>query len=148
LAEGDCGSYVAEVEIAKHDMRVVTVLCVLAGMTLDGPFAEFSYSIAVVSLDDSFEPLETQDRNIAAGYIPADVRPMIMDVVCSCLRLLVEKVRPNGVYRVVKEPNPPEKALKKHHMLTMALKDLGYFVDEEGTDPYSRRFSVMRRCSD
>ena len=70
LAEGDCGSYVAEVEIAKHGTRIVTLLCALAGMVLDGELlAEFSFSIAVVCLENSFEPLETQNRDIAAGYI-------------------------------------------------------------------------------
>jgi hypothetical protein len=103
LSAGDCGSYVAEVELARCDTRVVTLLCVLAGMTLDGePFAEFSFSITIVCLENSFEPLETQNRNTAAGYIPADVRPMVMEAVC-------------------------------------------YFVADEGTDPYNRRFYVMRR---
>jgi hypothetical protein len=143
---GDCGSHVAVVEIARDDTRVVAVSCELAGMIMEGePFAEFSFSILVLSLDDSGEPFETQDRHIAAKYIPAIARHKVMPLVCYCLQSLIEKVQPPGVYRVAKEPNPPEKALRKHHMLTEVLTELGYHVHEQGTDPFGRRFCTMRR---
>jgi hypothetical protein len=61
---GDCGNHVTVVELARDDSRVVAVSCELAKMIIEGePLAEFSFSIFVVSLDDSFEPFETQDRH-------------------------------------------------------------------------------------
>jgi len=144
--EDDHGCLAISVEIASSGDRIVVVVCELTD--LDQPYAEFSFSIAVVSLDQTHEEFQTQDRQIAAPFIPDGVRPSVMRVVCSCLDAMVKRAKPLGVYRVVKEPNAHEKALKKHEMLTEVLENTGYFVEDQGTDPFDRRFCTMRRNPD
>jgi hypothetical protein len=74
------GSRAVVVEIARDEPRGVAVSCELAEMILDGElFAEFSFSILVLSMDDSCEPFETQDRHIAAKYVPPSVRHKVME---------------------------------------------------------------------
>jgi hypothetical protein len=68
-----------------------------------------------------------------------------MPIVCAGLRALVGRVRPPVIYRVTKSRNPPEKALRKHILLTRVLEDEGYAVIESGTDPWGRRFWVLKR---
>jgi hypothetical protein len=88
---------------------------------------------------------ETQDRAYAQPYRPDPSRSLIMPIVCAGLRALVGRVRPPVIYRVTKSRNPPEKALRKHILLTRVLEDEGYAVIESGTDPWGRRFWVLKR---
>jgi hypothetical protein len=145
VEDGDNGSKVVVVEIARRGPRIVAVSCELVQTATGAEIcSEFAFSIIVFSVDDSFEPFETQDRNIAAPFIPQVVRPLVMPLVASCLQSLIESARPARVYRVAKEPNPVEKALIRHHFLTNALSGMGYVIEDEGTDPYNRRFCLMR----
>ena len=85
------GSLMVAVPIARndHERRIVSVVCELTETVLDDYFWEFSFSIDVFALDDSFEPFRTHDRQIAAKFIPNDVRGSMMDVVCDCLKILI-----------------------------------------------------------
>lgn len=106
------------VQIAEcvHTNRIVSVDSLLSPSCDDvGEFWEFAFHISVASPDETFEPFSTQDRWIAANYIPDDVRPCIIEIVCRALRFLVENVRPERVYRVTKSRNPPEKASETPH---------------------------------
>jgi hypothetical protein len=142
--EQEPGLLRAFTEIASDGQRVVAVVCELAD--IGKAYAEFSYSIAVVSLDDSHEPFQTQDRTIAAGYIPADVRPNVIPLVADCLLALVEAGKPQGVYRVSKDSH--ERAMARHHLLTEVLESAGFLVEKQGTDAHGRRFCTMRRNLD
>jgi hypothetical protein len=108
-------------------------------------FHEFSFTILVVSLSGDTPTYETQDRAYAQPYLPASCRPLVMPIVCAGLRALVDRVRPPVIYRVTKSRNPPEKALRKHILVTHVLEDEGYTEIESGTDPWGRRFWVLGR---
>lgn len=141
VCDGADGSKVVTVEIASDDNRIAYVICELTEMSADFPGTwEFAFAIGCYSLDDSTEPFETQDRQIAARLIPEAVRPRVMDVTCECLKALINHVKPQHVYQVTKLIAPSDKALRKHHMLTETLIGMGYSVLEEGTDPFGRRF--------
>lgn len=108
-------------------------------------FHEFSFSILIVDLSDSSPSYETQDRNQAKSYLPDVCRPLIMPIVVASLRALVGRVRPSVIYRVTKSRNPPERALRKHALLTHALQAEGYAVIQSGTDLLGRRFWLLKR---
>lgn len=147
LVEAECeGGFLVAARIATDHVRLVSLLCRLADAELGGEIvSEFSFSIAVVAFDDTCEPFQTQDRHIAAPYIPHDARAHVMPLVCRCLKALVDHTRPAKVYRVTKDRSGSEKALRKHHMLTEALQEMGYAVLDRGTDPHGRRFCMMQR---
>jgi hypothetical protein len=138
------------VAVASDDTRIVSVVSELSETTgiCDGVCWEFAFSIDVIALDDSTEPFRTQDRQIAAGYLPAEIRPAIMDVVCQSLRALINHGNPTLIYWVTKDREPHEKALRKYHMLRETAENQGYSLLDHGTDPFGRRFWTMRRNTD
>jgi len=145
------GYATVQVAIAQDDTRIVSVVCEVANTNdiCDEPCSEFSFSIDVVGLfDDSIEPFRTQDRNIAAAYIPQEIRSSVMDVVGAGLMALLEYTKPALLYWVTKDRAPPEKALPKYYLLRDLAQTLGYAVETEGTDPFGRRFWLMRRNPD
>ncbi|WP_207461673.1 hypothetical protein [Azospirillum sp. SYSU D00513] len=106
---------------------------------------EFSFEIAVVSLDESYESFTTQDHSIAKNYIPDEVRPMVMVIVNRACSLLLNEQAPERVYFVTKGRNVPEKGLQKYWILMSTLEACGYEEIEHGTDPAGRTFWVMDR---
>lgn len=136
------------VQIARgrDENRIVSVVCELIETLIDGELQwEFSFSIDVFALDDSIEPFRTQERQTAAPYIPNDIRGEVMKVVCAGLRSLTNHTNPPLVYWVTKDREPPEKGMKKYHMLREVLQDMGYLLCREGTDPFGRRFCTMQK---
>ncbi|MEH2547124.1 hypothetical protein V1283_003769 [Bradyrhizobium sp. AZCC 2262] len=126
--------------------KIVSVVCELAQTNICAePCWEFSFSIDVFALDGCIEPFRTHDRQMAAPYIPAEIRGKIMDVVCHGLLALIEHANCGLIYRVTKDRDPTENSLKKHHLLTETLENAGYSVLDEGTDPFDRRFWLMQR---
>jgi hypothetical protein len=144
----DDGDKVVSMPIAEsHDgNRVVSVDCRF-GLGCDdvGDFWEFSFEITVISWNDDYLPVSTMDRDIAANYIPANVRPRVMEIVCRSLRALIEHVQPERIYRVTKVRLPPAKAMPKHHLLTDLLVSCGYTVTRSGTDRWGRSFWLCER---
>ena len=138
------------VAIASDDNRIVSVVCELVeteGICEDVCW-EFSFSIDVFALDESAEAFRTQDRETAAGYIPAEIRGSIMTVVCAGLKALLDRTNPPLIYWVTKDRDPPAKALRKYHLLTETAQILGYSPLDQGTDPFGRRFWTMRLKTD
>lgn len=124
--------------------RLVSVECTLSPMEPDNAIAyEFAFSIVVASMDGTAELFVTQDRTMAAPYIPDECRPHIVPAVCDALRHLVENVRPQSIYRVTKDMAPAAAARAKHERMTSTLKALGYSVAETGTDRFGRVFWLM-----
>src|SRR5271155_4767679 len=113
-----CASVI--VAVASDDNRIVSVVCELAETDgiCDETCWEFSFSISIFALDDSIEPLTTQDRHIAANYLPVGVREAVRDVVWEGLKPLKIHKTPPLIYWVTKDRVPPEKALRKYHLLT------------------------------
>lgn len=149
-ADNDGTQYI-EVEIAREEGgdRVVYVVSSLNFTETEvGSFWEFQFTIDVDSEEGWHEAFQTQNRQMAAPYIPAEIRAQIVPIVCECLRDLANAVGAELIYRVTKEAVPDERALEKHHMLTQALENAGYFVEVEGTDPFGRRFWYMRKAID
>jgi hypothetical protein len=123
--------------------RITSVDCRLSPTSFEGvSYWEFSFEITVASLDGSEAPFSTQDRNIAYGYIPRGIRHRVMEIVCGALEALIRHVRPVRIYRVTKTINPPEKALRKHNLLTDVLQALGYRVTRCDKDRWGRIFWV------
>ena len=108
-------------------------------------FWEFSFEITISSLDDTDPPFSTQDRTVASNYIPLDVRPNVMLIVCASLLKLLAHVKPERVYRVTKARNPPQEGLHKHHLLTEVLLAMGYTMTDSGTDGWGRVFWIFER---
>jgi hypothetical protein len=142
-----CLTAIVAIAACQDRNRIVSVVCELIETDIcEDPCWEFSFSVEVFALDGCIEPFRTQDRQIAAGYIPEEIRARIMDIVCHGLMALVERANCDLVYRVTKDREPTENSLKKHHLLTETLVNAGYSVLEEGTDPFNRRFWIMRRA--
>jgi len=145
-ADGDCPTVIVAIAQCNEKNRIVSVVCELAKADVcKEPCWEFSFSIEVFALDGSIEPFRTQDRQIAVGYIPDEVRKRVMDVVCEALKALLDHTNCRLIYRVTKDRDPSEKGLKKHHLLTETLVNVGFSLLEDGTDPYSRRYWIMQR---
>ena len=124
---------------------IVTIDSHLAETWVDEFFHEFSFEITVTSFWDDEPPFTTQNRNMAAPYIPTGIRSLVMDVVCESCRSLITAGKPDRIYRVTKERHPPEPALRKHHMLTAVIQDCGYAMVRSGTDSWGRVFWMMDR---
>lgn len=143
---GDSTHRTVIVELARDDddTRVVSVVSELIELVIgERVYWDFSFSIDVFALDDSIEPFSTQDRSIAAPYIPEEIRGAVMEVVAESLRGLIQDASPPFVYLVIKDPETPPKGMPKYHMLRDCLHDAGYVPADEGTDPFGRRFWVM-----
>jgi hypothetical protein len=124
--------------------RIVTVDSHLSPYSCDfGDCWEFSFEITVTSLDGDNPPFSTQDRAVAYGYIPSGIRPVVMHLVCLSFGALLGCVRPACVCRVTKARHPPEKALRKHQVLTSFLRGMGYEPIHSGTDRWGRLFWVF-----
>lgn len=101
------------------------------------------FKFAVIYFDDSDgEPAVIFDRNMAFGYV-GSVRHLVMPCVCAAAKALIEAVQPDVIYRATYFCRPPEKSLKKHHMVTKAIEDMGYHVAQSEMDGHGRVFWVM-----
>jgi hypothetical protein len=137
---------IAGTEDAK---TVISVACRLGEILIFGvTYYEFSFAIVVDRLGQSPGPFETQDPQIAAGYIPKSVRPRVMDVVCDALSALVDHVGPQRLYAVTRESHPPPKCLRKYYMLIRKLQARGYVTVDDGPDSAGRYFCVMKLGAD
>lgn len=96
-------------------------------------------------LDESELPFKTMDRSVAYPYVPEIVRPHIMPAICICISMLIQDVNPVSIYRVTKTAGLPEKALRKHHMITKKFVELGYTNTQDGTDGMGRPYWLMSR---
>lgn len=151
VEEDEAGVYHVVTALAECGAtgRFVTLDCELAcishafGQPANRWFHEFSFQITCHDPDQG--PFSTQDRNIAAGYLPEDVRPHVIALVEAGLRALAARVRPRVIYRVAKTVNGPPKAYEKHHRLTACLQALGFDLCERGTDPLGRPFWIMKK---
>jgi hypothetical protein len=104
---------------------------------------ELSFEISVLCYLDDDESFSTQDRDIAAGFIPEDARPQIMPIVVGALEELVRQINAPWLYRVTKVRNPNEASMRKHDLITNMLENNGYVVIEAGYDRFTRWFWVM-----
>jgi hypothetical protein len=149
IADDEQCGYMVSLLISRNDLTNQDVYVdIKLVYVYDQDFWEFSFTISVISLDGGFEEFATQDSKMAAPYIPDGIRGTILIWVCLALKKLVAQVQPERVFRVTKGRNLPEKALRKHHLLTGALVECGYRVQETGTDPFGRAFWVCERVRD
>jgi len=105
---------------------------------------ELKFCIAVLD-EDTGEPFRIFDRDMAAGYIPPQVRDLVMPCVLVSVDALTRAVQPQVIYRVTHATHPDDKALGKHQMITERLVGLGLRVQESGTDRFGRQFWRMAR---
>ena len=143
---GELHSTLVPIAVCPERDRALVVQCRLAGTSnATARFHEFSFSILVVDRSGIEEPFETQDRDIARRYLPAGVIPLVMPIVLRSLEVLIDRVRPEILYRVTKLRDPTPAALKKHDLVTRSLMDSGYEVRREGRDRFGRGFWEMTR---
>lgn len=121
----------------------VTVRSFLSSPSFDEESWEFSFEIYVDYWDGSDEPFATQERNMATAYIPSDIRSYVIHIAIESCIAMVEFACYPPLYRVTKGRHLPEKALRKHYMLTSALQDVGYRVIEDGVDGTGRVYWVL-----
>jgi hypothetical protein len=106
---------------------------------------EFTFDMYAEWVNESEPAFKTMDRNMAYGYVPDAARPWIMPAVCHGIEALVRDVNPVSIYRVTKRGDMPEKALRKHHMITRKFSELGYVNVDSGTDFIGRPCWTMSR---
>ena len=134
--------------VSDDETRSVAVRTNLIPFTFEGVEAhELKFEI-VIAGDEADEVFVTQDRFMARGYLPAEVVPLVMPCVCEAIGALVEEVQPAVIYRVTKATQPPDKALVKHQMVTARLEELGFQVEDSGTDEFGRQFWVMSQVGE
>lgn len=144
--DGNGFAVVIPIATCSATYRQVAIACELVEMTVFGEiYWDFSYAVRVISLDGSYESFQTQERVVAAPYVPADARRFAMAAVCDALRLLIDQVNPRQVYWVMKERDPDEYALRRYQRLRETMENQGYIALDEGTDAYGRRFLTMGR---
>lgn len=125
--------------------RVASIVSNIAPFVLDDREAwEFSFMVVVVSLDETYEPLETMDRAIASEFIPDDIRHQIMDVVCASLQALILATKPQVIHMVTKERNLPPNAMAKYDRLISLLDENGLSVAQSGTNRGGQEFWTMQ----
>jgi hypothetical protein len=136
------------VAMSDVEIRSVAVRTMLTPFTYEEIAAhELAFEIAIAG-DEADEVFVTQDRFMARGYLPAEVVPLVMPCVCGAIGALVETVQPAVIYRVTKATQPPDKALVKHQMVTGRLVELGFEVQDSGTDEFGRQFWVMTQVGE
>lgn len=123
--------------------RLVAVeTCLIPFVKDDILFHEFQFAIAVTD-EESGEAFRTYVRDMAVGYLPATVRPLVMPCVLGAAETLIKTVQPELIHRVTKAIRPPSKALHKHQMITDTMHNLGYKVLQSGTDEAGRPFWTL-----
>jgi hypothetical protein len=129
--------------VSEDELRDVAVRTLLIPFIRDDTEVhELKFEI-VIAGDEADEVFVTQDRYMARGYLPAEVVPLVMPCVCGAIGALAGAVQPAVIYRVTKATQPPDKALRKHQIVTERLVELGFQVQDSGTDEFGRQFWVM-----
>ena len=133
--------------VSDDEVQSVAVRTSLIPFTHEDNAAhELTFEILIAG--DEAEVFVTQNRFMARGYLPDDVVPLVMPCVCGAIGALVKAVQPAVIYRVTKATQPPDKALRKHQMVTERLVELGFRVHDSGTDEFGRQFWVMTQLGD
>jgi hypothetical protein len=107
----------------------------------DDHFYEFSFCITVTPYpDDSDEITELWTPQAAAPYIPPEIRSLILPIVSECYRAMARLIgRP--IYRVCY--GATAEVPHRNEVLTNALQNEGYTIEETGTDELGRTFWMM-----
>jgi hypothetical protein len=140
----------ANIAFCKETSRFVTLECELTYVTnsCDKPksfwFHEFAFSIRCSDFLTN-QAYDIQDRNIARNHIPDTAVKFVMPLVLTSLDIMIRKVKPISIYRVAKTAHLPEKAMRKHNLITQKLLDMSYSMFEQGTDDFDRPFWLMAR---
>jgi hypothetical protein len=133
----------AAISHSTLDSRVAYLTCGLGTVPGKPSVWEFFFQIDVIALDGHNEDFTTQERDIAAEFIPAEIRSEIMDLVLDGLRRLLAKINPDAIYFVTKGRGLPDKALSKFRLIRQELEINGFFVLDEGTIGLGQRYWLM-----
>jgi hypothetical protein len=148
-ADGDIFTIVTPIAYCEVTQRLVVVKSeIVQASPSDEPekkFNEISFAIDVISLDDAYEQFSTQDRGVAARFIPERSRDDIIHIVANQYQQLLAVVQPKYLYRVTKQRDNFKKSLRKHDFLTSKLIEFGYVVIEAGKDVFRRDYWLMER---
>jgi hypothetical protein len=149
IVEEDDDGLVVTVPICLSDDggTAVSVECHACPQHYEGRyFHEFRFEIVVTPLEDEeAEIVRLQNSVTAKQCFPATCKPLILDIVVESYRILAYAIDSGWIYRVTYLPDPPDIALIKHQIITNSLHDMGYILDESGTDEMGREFWFHRR---
>lgn len=146
--EPDNGGYVCTTPVMECCRRgtLVTLDVRLDHMPDQGEDTyEFSFGFTVSDIEGAGLAFYTQDRDTVRRYLDGLPHALVMPCVAAALAALIDTVQPAYIFRVTKARYLPQKALRKHTLVTDALHDLGYHEVETGTDALGRTFWLMGR---
>jgi hypothetical protein len=78
----------------------------------------------------------THWSGLETRFLSREHRGLVMNVIASATKSLIDQARPDSVLVVTHDDNPPEKALVKHRVLCSVVSMAGYQVTQ--SDPLSR----------
>lgn len=85
-------------------------------------------------------------RSELPPYVTRPGRKVILDGVCRATSALLNKVRPDRVFRVTCDAHlRPNAGLAKHERVSLVFASCGYVVESEGCTPSGMRRWEMRR---
>jgi hypothetical protein len=102
----------------------------------------FGYEITLFDQVDNVA-YSTMDPLESRCAIPAEMRPLVVDITLFCYQKLLEHCDPEYIFRKTWLSEPCENGLKKHVKATEALTQSGYVVVKDGTDQYGCKFWLL-----
>jgi hypothetical protein len=107
-------------------------------------FHELWFDIFLV-YDDDRATESIQNGLFTKQLLDEDVRWLILMSLKDAVKILVTEIEPIEIFRVAKAADLPEKAMRKHYLVTGCLENLGYYVLDSGFDASNRPSWRMRR---
>lgn len=107
----------------------------LVGLSPQPPdsLLEFYFHMIEVVADGAEYPV--WDAQVIAALVPAEDRLKILVAVGVMARRLIEGVNPERFVMTMHDPSPPEKAMRKYHLLNHVFGSCGFRVTK--CNPYN-----------
>ena len=132
---GDESSCLVAVELAEYENGEPFSSVICRGTRGSGggfQFMELGFEVQLIASNG--DVFSTQHPQIVRQYLPDDIRREILPLVARCYSVILGTFRPGFVYRTCAYPDLPDAAMQKHHFLTKAVLDCGYYLHREETD--------------
>ncbi len=147
IDQDDDGSFVVVIPFAdsEDETYFASLECKASEGQFEGhDFYEFCFFISLTPIDgEDDEIIDIWTSEAARSYVPDEVRKLLLPIVCEAYKKLLEDLGRPSIYRVTYGADPSPEALAKHELITNALQDYGYEIEECGTDETGRAFWMM-----
>jgi hypothetical protein len=127
LLEDEEGGHSAWFLIGHDDARPVTYFAVATLSPYDEGCPEFSFSVAENDVETGTQRHYHSGRG-TAGMFSSLERHLVLDVVLQATFALLRWRRPVKVHRCTRDPFPPERALRKHELVSWVFQQAGYTI--------------------